>query len=250
MRRLALCVLLVAVASAAAAQPITPIQQRAATQHYRAGLEFMSAERWDRAADEFQAAIAIDRQMAWAHYNLGQCRMAQRRYVEAGIAYERSIGAFEVIAKRVETDRIDNEIARRDEINEINDSLRRSIPVSALTRTRMEDKIVALDRAANRDLDVYKPVPAEVYLAQGSAYHRQNKLAQAERAYLQALQVKPQLGAAYNNLAVVYLTTGRLDDAEQAMRKAKACGTRVSTQFQDDLRDAQRRAARAESGRS
>ena len=65
-----------------------------ADRHYRAGVEFMQSESWDQAADEFRAALAADPDMVLAHYNLGQCRMAQKRYVEAVAAYRNTKDAF------------------------------------------------------------------------------------------------------------------------------------------------------------
>jgi tetratricopeptide (TPR) repeat protein len=245
MVRAGLCVLaLLATTAAAAAQTLSPIQAQNAQNHYRAGLELMSAERWDRAADEFQAAIAIDPLMAWAHYNLGQCRMAKRRFVEAGISYEKARETFEELARRFEQARADREIARRDEINEINDSLKRQINISAITRSAMEERVRTLDSAANRDLDVHVPVPAELYLALGSAYFRQEKLGPAEQAYTEAVRVNPKLGAAHNNLAVIYMLGGRFDEADAALSRATQCGFRVDPQLRADIRDAKRRATR------
>ena len=78
--------------------------------------------------------------------------------------------------------------------------------------------------------------PAEVSLALGSAYFRSGNLADAEREYLAALAVNPQLGEAHNNLAVVYLLTGRIGEAEAAVEKAEAAGFRVNSQLKSDIK--------------
>lgn len=62
--------------------------------------------------------------------------------------------------------------------------------------------------------------PAELWLALGSAYFRLNDVAAAERHYLAAVAAKPDLGEAHNNLAVICMLTGRLDDAVRAVERA------------------------------
>ncbi len=53
-------------------------------------------------------------------------------------------------------------------------------------------------------------------------------MADAEREYRAASKVEPKLGEAHNNLAVVLVLTGRLDDAEREMKAAEKAGFRVS----------------------
>ncbi len=52
-------------------------------------------------------------------------------------------------------------------------------------------------------------------LALGSAYFRAERFADAEREYKAAIAADSKAGEAHNNLAVVYLQTGRYDEAEQ-----------------------------------
>jgi len=228
----------------AAAQPLTPELGREATRRYKTGVELMMAERWDDAVGEFQAAIAIDKLMALAHYNIGQCRMAQRRYIEAVAAYLGAREAFEGQASLSQKERNDRERARQDEINELKDSLIRLKTIkdaSAQDAVKIEDRIRTLESMQNRDLQDANRVPAELYLALGSAYFRQEKLADAEREYREAVRVNPRLGAAHNNLAVIFLLTGRIQEAETSMKLAEKNGFRVNSQFKADLKAAKQR---------
>ena len=43
---------------------------------------------------------------------------------------------------------------------------------------------------------------------------------------------------AHNNLAVVLMLTGRLEEAEREMKTAEKAGFRVSPQFKEDLKKA------------
>jgi tetratricopeptide (TPR) repeat protein len=231
-------------ASVSVAQPITPELGREAQRRYKAGVELMSAEKFEEAAEEFRAAIAIDRLMAMAHYNLGQCRMAQKRFVEAVQAYQGSREAFEGIALLSQKEQGERERARRDEINELKNDLIRLQSLkgaSAQTAVGMEDRLRTLESMQNRDMAGGSKVPAEVYLALGSAYFRQEKLADAEREYREAVRINKKLGAAHNNLAVIYLLTGRPDEAETAAREAERNGFRVNPRLKDDIKAAKQK---------
>ena len=47
--------------------------------------------------------------------------------------------------------------------------------------------------------------------------------------------MKPRLGEARNNLAVVYMMMGRLEEAHNEMKAAEQAGYRVNPQFKADL---------------
>jgi tetratricopeptide (TPR) repeat protein len=175
--------------------------------------------------------------MAMAHYNLGQCRMLQRRYEEAARAYIGAREAFMSVGLLSQRERSERERLRRDEINELRDVLRGETGPSPKV-TAMQERLRVLEGAQNRDLAGDRSVPAEVYLALGSSYFRQQKLEDAEREYSEAVRVNPKLGAAYNNLAVIYLMTGRLDRAEESMKQAERNDFKVHPQFKKDLQAA------------
>ena len=61
---------------------------------------------------------------------------------------------------------------------------------------------------------------------------------QAEFEWKAALEVNPKLGEAHNNLAVVYLQTGRFAEAEAAIKAAEKAGFRVNPQLKEDVRKA------------
>jgi Flp pilus assembly protein TadD len=78
-------------------------------------------------------------------------------------------------------------------------------------------------------------MPAEISLALGSAYLRGGRHTEAEQAYLDATKANPKMGAAWNNLAVVYLQTGRLDEAGKALSRAKKAGFAVNPRLAHDV---------------
>ena len=78
-------------------------------------------------------------------------------------------------------------------------------------------------------------------MALGSAYFRLNKLEDAEREYKAAIEVSPSLGESHSNLAVVYLVTGRISEAEAAVKAAEKAGFKVNPRLKDDIAAAKKK---------
>jgi tetratricopeptide (TPR) repeat protein len=203
----------------------------------------MEAER------EFREAIRLDPLLAAAHYGLGQVYMATKRYPDAVRAYASCRDAFHA----QDSDRLMNEKAAEQrieaQVRALRDYLRLlqsgryksgGLAVSAIQRT--ETQIRDLERRKYRGEHNALETPPGVSLALGSAYFRTSAFGDAEREYRAALDADADLGEAHNNLAVVYLLTGRLDEAEKAVQKAERAGFRVNPQLKNDIeaRKAQR----------
>jgi Flp pilus assembly protein TadD len=60
-------------------------------------------------------------------------------------------------------------------------------------------------------------------------------LDEAEREYRAALGADGSFGEAHNNLAVVLMMTGRLDEAQRHLDSAEAAGFSVDPRFKRDL---------------
>jgi tetratricopeptide (TPR) repeat protein len=174
----------------------------------------MADEKYEEAADQFGRAIALDPGLVVAHYNLGYVSMALKRYPEAVRGYEGCVGAIDRLNSSGAKEREALERARLDELHELQDSLTavRTGKVKNMspgpTVLRMEERIRVLEQLRFNDRGLTR-TPAEVFLGLGSAYFRQNLLPEAERSYVRALKVNDQLGAAHNNLAVIFILTGR-----------------------------------------
>ena len=135
-----------------------------------------------------------------------------------------------------------NERLRDEELDALRESLRQLessgfLKVNPITAQKIEARIRELEHGRKRGLPSEQfEAPAEVSLALGSAYFRSGSLADAEREYLAALAVSPKFGEAHNNLAVVYMLTGRIREAEAAVEKAEAAGFRVNPQLKKDIK--------------
>jgi tetratricopeptide (TPR) repeat protein len=245
LRTLVLTLLLVA--TSASAQPPAPrvnADTERANVHYRLGWEALRAEAWAEAAKEFQQAIDLDSKFKLAHYGLGRSLMALRRFDEAAKAYETCRGLYENQASEKFTGQFDADKMRQDDQQQIEMAIRslqgRSQSQSLTTQTRIAElraqlQRIQMKREAGRDMSLQSVVPAFVSLALGSAYFRQERFEDAERAYKAAIDDDPKVGEAHNNLAVLYMMTGRLDESAKEVTLAEKSGYRVNPQFKQDL---------------
>ena len=221
--------------SASAQQIATEQNRREALQSYQVGQEFLSGEQFEKAAEQFSKAVQRDGLLTLAHYGLGQSYMGLRRYASAAKAYGDCLEAFKALHGLQQSHRFEVERQRDDEIKALRENIRSlSQAGQALRATQAEARVRDLERQKT-SMEAAFQAPAEVLLALGSALFRNGD---AEAAVLQweaAVISNPKLGEAHNNLAVVYMQTGRLADAERELKLAEKNGFRVNPQFKDDL---------------
>jgi tetratricopeptide (TPR) repeat protein len=207
--------------------------RRESIQHFRAGQELMSAEQFGRAAEEFSRAIDLDPLLSIAHYQLGQANMNMQRYAGAIKAYKDCIEAEQQLFILKQANQVEFEKHRDDEIEELRRLLDNE-KGGTLTRTRLEQRL--------RDLENQRKIvggsfemPPQVLLALGSAYFRNGDRDAAEAQWRAAIDSNPKLGEAHNNIAVIYMQTGRLEQALQELTLAEKAGFKVNPQFKADL---------------
>jgi Flp pilus assembly protein TadD len=173
--------------------------------------------------------------------------MALKKYVEAVAAYTKSRDLYRSQAGRQFSNQQEAQRYRRDRITEIDEQIRMAQTgpqtmqsqdqLRQLQNTR-RDMMNSIERGTNMTLET--SVPAFVSLALGSAYFRTEKLADAEREYKAAIAADPKSGEAHNNLAVVCMLTGRVDEAERSLAQAKKVGFKVNPQLEQDIKNKKR----------
>ena len=220
------------------------VGRRQALAHYQAGQELMQSERFERAVTEFRRATILDPFFMLAFYELGQTYMALKQPASALQAYHGAREAVERVNVLSQREQLEVDRARDDAIRELEQSLRQLPPQGyASIKTRYEQQIWNLEQAKfkKRQDDNRFQVPAELAMATGSAYFRLERLPQAEAQFREAVDKDDTLGAAHNNLAVVYMLTGRFEQAEESVRDAEKTGFFVNPRFKDDLEAAKQR---------
>jgi protein O-GlcNAc transferase len=208
---------------------------REALVHFRAGQELMSAEQFAQATEEFIKAVNLDPLLSLAHYQLGQASMNLQRYASAIKAYKDCIEAERQLFSLKQTNRFEVEKQREDEIKELRNILSTG-KGRAPTLLGLEQRL--------RDLENQRSVtggtflaPAQALLALGSAYFRNGDRDAAEAQWRAAIDANPKLGEAHNNIAVIYMQTGRFEQALQELTLAEKAGFKVNPQFKADLKE-------------
>jgi tetratricopeptide (TPR) repeat protein len=224
--------------SLADAQPLADQRSHlVAVQFYRDGQRSMAAEKFEAAVELFTKAVQHDRLLTIAHYGLGHAYMNLQRYSSAVKAFESCIEATRDLHAIAQTRQFEAERARDDEIRELRESIRMLQQQGRGSQVvRAEQHLSDLQNHRGSLGTVFRP-PAEVLLSLGSAHFRSGNVATAEDEWKAALQVNPRFGEAHNNLAVVYMMSDRLPDAEAEIKQAEHSGFRVNPQFKRDLAD-------------
>jgi tetratricopeptide (TPR) repeat protein len=169
--------------------------------------------------------------------------MGLRRYASAIQAYIGCRTAYQQLAGLAQRDQVNVDRQRDEEIRELREAIRALQSGRLKTATGdpsqrilgLESRIRDLERMKQRNMDPSRP-PAEVSLALGSAYFRNGEQEDAEREWRQAVDTNPSLGEAHNNLAVVYMMSGRKKQAEEAIKAAERAGFKVHPRLKEDVR--------------
>jgi Flp pilus assembly protein TadD len=233
--------ILAAVPAAAQTSSVERHQLDEAQQAYQRGQELMQLESFEEAARHFRKAIVLDPMHWFAHYGLGQAQMALKRYPEAVQAYLSCRDVFVSFASLDATQQNTLEKVREDEIRELKESLLRvqqgkiktASPLSL--EVQLQERLRVLEGARMRGKEQIVTVPAGLMLGLGSAHFRSGQMAEAQAAFLEAVEIDPKLGPAHNNLAVMYMMSGRFEEAKQEVRRAEKAGTLVADSFKQEL---------------
>ena len=241
---LAVALTMLALVPVTSAQSLSPADHDRARVQNRLGWEQMRGEKFEQALKHFQAAIEINPEFEMPFYGLGRAHMALKQYVSAISALSRCRDLYVAQVGRQFSTQQDAQRYRADRITELDEMIRQvqsgpqTIQTQDQLRQLQEQKrqlqgIIA--RGAN--MSVTTAVPAWVSLSLGSAYFRSGRLADAEREYKATIEADRKSGEAYSNLAVVYLETGRIAEAEAALKDAKKSGFKVNPQLEQAIKD-------------
>lgn len=240
-----------AVPAAARAQVNTSkgasLEARRANQFYKNGWEAMRKENWDEAVKQFQAAIDSDERFALAYYSLGRAEMGRRNFQKAIAAYVACKQLYVRIGGERFTNQLDYRKRMEDQILQYQTTIQQEQQLSSgkgssqsqsLYLRDLQTKLMTLqqDKDRNDIMTIDATVPYFVPMALGAAYFRAGQFGEAEREYNEAIQANPSSGETHNNLAVLYLMTGKLDLAEKEVAKAEDTGFKVHPGLKDDIR--------------
>ena len=238
---LVMAIVIALISGIAAAQ--TSVERQRAMPYFKKAWEFMRAESWPEAAKAFQQAIDTDHEYEDAYYGLGLASMRMKKYGDAIPAYVKCRDLYRAQAGKQFTNSQDAQRHRQDRLVEIDEQIRltQTGPQSLTSQDRvrqLQDQRRQIQDYISRgnNVTVDNSVPSFVYADLGSAYFRTEQWADAEREYKLALAVQPKSGAVLNNLAVLYLQTGRYQEADDAVKAAEKAGFKVHPQLKQDIK--------------
>jgi tetratricopeptide (TPR) repeat protein len=225
----------------------------------KAGQEHLSAGLFDQGEREIRAAATLDPSSPFPPYALGLAMMDRQRFSEAVLAFSacrdvlRCLREGEAEAKERFRRNLDAEIRElhaalsgleRDRLvrqavpgQEANGGDRGRLGQSAQTVHALEQRLADLVLLRNRP----DREPAGLAVALGNAYFHAGDLEKAEHEFRLALTTEAGSGDAHNNLAVVLMLAGRLDEAEREVKAAAKAGVPVAPRLTEEIR--KRRAA-------
>ena len=219
-----------------------PERERALIQ-YRLGIEHLRAEAWDQAVSAFKSAIELDPGFEMGYYGLGRAYLGLRQFGDAATALVKCRDLYAAEGGRRFANTQEAQRYRRDQMMELDEILRQYQTGPQTTRSsetvrQLTERRRLLQESISRgnDLALDNTVPAYVSLSLGSAYFRSGRLADAEREYKATVSADPKSGEAFSNLAVVYLETGRIDEADKAVKAAERTGFKVHPGLKDDIK--------------
>ncbi|MBP6703621.1 MAG: tetratricopeptide repeat protein [Vicinamibacteria bacterium] len=220
-------------------------------QHYRLGVEALQTERFDEAEQELRRAIKLDPNSYLAYFSLGKTYIALKQYDDSVRAYLACRQAWDRSVADSTERGLDREARREDQLRVLQDRIRELETAqrsarSDVERQRLQERIGiievgmrSIERLRGSDHGVPDP-PAEFALALGSAYLRAGSVDEAEKAYREALKLRPKYGEAHNNLAVICIKRGDYEDAYTHVKAAQKAGFKVHPQLVSDIEAARR----------
>src|SRR5215471_14144602 len=243
-----------AIAGAAAAQtPMTASPAAAAAnRYYEQGWSAIRAQEWDIAKGHFERAIGSDPTFALAYYSLGRAQMGLRDYDAAITTYVKCRDVFlngrgqpfrsQIELRQYLTDRILEYRAALAQAQTQSAGTKGTTQSQSLYVRDLQASIQRLEDARDRSINVSMDaaVPYYVPMALGAAYQRAGRLDEAEREYKTALAANGASGETHNNLAVLYLTLGRYDEADAEVKAAEKVGFKVAEELKGDIRSRKR----------
>jgi len=221
------------------ASGLTP-EQVDAKKWLKDGDKLLAQERPLEAANAYREAIRLDPVLMMAHYGLGQAQMDLKQYPAAIEAYRGAQDAFHKWLQQGFAGRLESDKAKDKRVSALRDRIRDHSGGSRAESAQLNEMEMELAMLQQTSTDVGKTVevPVGVTLALGSAYFRNNQMKEAEAAYRDALRVRPTLGEASNNLAVVLLLTKRPAEAKEQVALARKNGYSVPEGLRRDIEEA------------
>jgi tetratricopeptide (TPR) repeat protein len=202
----------------------------------------METAQLDKATTLYNRALKAAPEFPMAHIGLGNLAMARQDYEGALRHYEQARDGFVTLGEQLVELQAKRYADASKRIAELNDSIQQISSQSSgggtldISITRMQSTINQLHAITPpSNFPAEHKAPGEVYFQIGNALFRLNRIDEALIAWETCRESSPDFPMVYNNLALIYWKTGRMEEAVRSLRRAETLGFPVNPDFKRDL---------------
>jgi tetratricopeptide (TPR) repeat protein len=204
---------------------------RQATHWHVAGTRALKAGNFGKARELFSKAAAAFPAFPEAHVGLGHVAMAEARYEEALREYQQASEGYAALGTALMDIRVERYNEAQAEISRLRDAvMSRNAGASSTNATALAPEVLEAEETIQRLESIQQPteepgaVPSEIAFFIGNALFRLNRLDDAMRSWESCARSSRDFPLVWNNLAVAYMSQGRLEQARMALARAERLG--------------------------
>lgn len=227
------------------------MQFKAAKQLYQKGQQLFIKKNFKKAEKSFLACLKkfpkfsrADYYLSQVYYDRGDISRARDHILKAKENYK-FVAELDV-ATQLEYLKMLREQKRnlQNEIMDMKDSASSSTTSAVKSRELQsriashENSIKKIDDRLKAPLVEAKGIPAGYYYVHGNIFFKSKKYKEALEQYLKAVELNPQHGSAYNNIANLFYMGKRYQKALYYLSKAESCGFKVNPKFKEAIQRA------------
>jgi tetratricopeptide (TPR) repeat protein len=233
-----------------------------ASKLHRKGVQAMQSGNLEKARESFDKALQSVSVFPDAHIGLGQIAMAEKEFERALVHFEQARDGYAELGASLLDIRMKRYASAQSQIASLDDQIRHlESTTSAQTRggtaaggqnaitigkmRNLQQQLLAIE-PPNPD-EATEP-PGEIFFYIGNALFQLNRPDDALGAWETCRERSPKFAMVYNNLALIYMQTGRLEEAKKSLIKAEELGFPVNPQFKLELERALINSGEPESG--
>ncbi len=239
--------------TAVTAGPVEPADMRKAERHYNTGVQALVAGNYTKAREEFDKSLASAPGFPPALLGRGHVELAGKNFAEALRDYTAARDGYTAFGDTLQRFEMERYAKTQDEIRQLRDQQRelqnqargpgseegQTTTQINLERT-IEQRIQSLEAVQMPTTSGGNEPPGDVYFHIGNALFRLERYDEARVEWETCARKSEKFPLVRNNLAVVYLKAGRIDDARRAVAEAESLGMTVNPALKAEI---ERRAA-------
>ena len=212
-------------------------QYRSVTSNFEKGKKLFGEGKLLKARKEFQTVIERMKEHAEAHFFLSRISYQENKYDEALSHIQDAKDNYAFIAKM----KINMHTNMLLELREIKESILEQLASYGSASktnpavTRLHGKLHTINSRLNEPIPKKEGIPAGYYYFHGNILAKLNKFQEAHDQYFEVIQINPQHGDAYNNLASLYYMVKKYAQALEYLKLAEENGAEVNPKFKEAL---------------